>query len=519
MSKDMVETKDEKSKLNKDEIVDKTDDESKKKETKEIDTIKLDKPYVDPSVLKYKKKKKVLKWIAISVLTLIILVYFGGVIYFYSHFDKGTKINQYDVSNMSVSEVEKVFSDELNAYVLEIEFKNATETVAIGDGGLKYNMSESVQQIKKKQNPFIWFVNIFTDDTFSVTFSAEYDEASMKEYLNSFDCMKPENMKESDNADVVMKDGEVVVIPDVTNTKLDRDKVYGLVFDAVAGYENSLNIEDNDCYIIADITADSELIKEKSKKAEKFLSIKAQYDFGDYIYTVSREDLSLIGYFDSDNNIQISKNNCDVFVKKFADRFTTYGKYREFNTHDGETILITGDNYGWIIDEEKEMEEFYNLIVKQKDFVKEPETVKEGFTMCEQNDIGDTYVEIDFLEQTLYVYKNGKVELETPVVTGNLLYDYKTPGGLFCIDNRAYDTYLIGPTWNLHVNMWMGFNGGIGMHDAPWRWEYGGDIYKTDGSHGCVNIPYEEAMKAIDICITGMPVVCYWLDEVEIIKQ
>ena len=138
--------------------------------------------------------------------------------------------------------------------------------------------------------------------------------------------------------------------------------------------------------------------------------------------------------------------------------------------------------------------------------------------MGEMNDIGDSYVEIDFLKQTLYVYKDGKLELETPIVSGNMSRNYKTPGGLFSIDNRVYDTYLVGPTWNLHVNVWMGFNGSIGIHDAPWRAEYGGDIYTYNGSHGCVNVPYDNAMKAIEICEVGMPVVAYWLDEVEIVK-
>ena len=33
----------------------------------------------------------------------------------------------------------------------------------------------------------------------------------------------------------------------------------------------------------------------------------------------------------------------------------------------------------------------------------------------------------------------------------------------------------------------MPFDGGIGFHDASWRDEFGGDIYLTDGSHGCIN--------------------------------
>ncbi|MBR3339758.1 MAG: L,D-transpeptidase [Lachnospiraceae bacterium] len=57
--------------------------------------------------------------------------------------------------------------------------------------------------------------------------------------------------------------------------------------------------------------------------------------------------------------------------------------------------------------------------------------------------------------------------------------------------------------------LWAPFNGGQGLHDAPWRSDFGGDIYLSNGSHGCVNIPPEnmEAIyNAIDI---GTAVVIY----------
>ena len=55
----------------------------------------------------------------------------------------------------------------------------------------------------------------------------------------------------------------------------------------------------------------------------------------------------------------------------------------------------------------------------------------------------------------------------------------------------------------------MPFNGGIGIHDASWRNKFGGEIYKTGGSHGCVNSPYEVAKAIFDNIEVGTPVVCY----------
>lgn len=71
------------------------------------------------------------------------------------------------------------------------------------------------------------------------------------------------------------------------------------------------------------------------------------------------------------------------------------------------------------------------------------------------------------------------------------------------------DTYLVGPTWNDHVDYWMPFDGQIGLHDSSWRTEYGGDIYLTDGSHGCVNTPLDAMATIYNNITVGTLVVVY----------
>ena len=60
---------------------------------------------------------------------------------------------------------------------------------------------------------------------------------------------------------------------------------------------------------------------------------------------------------------------------------------------------------------------------------------------------------------------------------------------VFCGKKKNTDTYLVGPGYRTHVDYWMPFNGGIGLHDADWRSKFGGTIYEKNGSHGCINIP------------------------------
>ena len=98
------------------------------------------------------------------------------------------------------------------------------------------------------------------------------------------------------------------------------------------------------------------------------------------------------------------------------------------------------------------------------------------------------FVVVDISAQTLTLFNGNTIILETPVVTGDK-DKYDTPTGKYEIRKKDTDTYLVGPGYRTHVDYWMPFNGGIGLHDADWRSKFGGNIYVNNGSHGCVNIP------------------------------
>ena len=63
-----------------------------------------------------------------------------------------------------------------------------------------------------------------------------------------------------------------------------------------------------------------------------------------------------------------------------------------------------------------------------------------------------------------------------------------------------------------HVNFWMPFNRGIGLHDASWRGSFGGTIYRYSGSHGCINMPYAKAQAVYELIDKTVPIICYYPD-------
>ena len=121
---------------------------------------------------------------------------------------------------------------------------------------------------------------------------------------------------------------------------------------------------------------------------------------------------------------------------------------------------------------------------------------------------GSTYVEVNISAQRMWLYKNGKCIVDTPVVTGTR-YSMDTPKGYFDIYSRARNTVLTGPGYASPVDYWMAFSGGCGIHDASWRSSFGGNIYTYNGSHGCINTPYNAVRTIYNNTTYGTPVIVY----------
>ncbi len=126
------------------------------------------------------------------------------------------------------------------------------------------------------------------------------------------------------------------------------------------------------------------------------------------------------------------------------------------------------------------------------------------------SEIGDTYVEVDMGAQHLWVYREGKLVLETDVVTGNTGLSRGTPGILAYVYSKERNRVLRGPDYASFVKYWVPFYRGYGIHDASWRGSFGGSIYKTNGSHGCVNIPPSVMPLIFENVELGMPVITYY---------
>ena len=206
----------------------------------------------------------------------------------------------------------------------------------------------------------------------------------------------------------------------------------------------------------------------------------------------------------------------DFFAQKaaaMAEKYNTKGKPHLFTDSYGDSLMLTGGDFGWKLDEEATAENLKNASAPEGEaglVFADAVWANRGRSFERSNDIGDSYVEVDLAGQKVWLYKNGRLLIETDCVSGTYGTERQTPGGVYSIYYKMSPATLTGPGYSSFVNYWMPFNGGIGLHDAPWRGSFGGNIYKYDGSHGCINLPYDAAQLMYRTVKKGYPVICYY---------
>jgi len=219
---------------------------------------------------------------------------------------------------------------------------------------------------------------------------------------------------------------------------------------------------------------------------------------------LKKADIADFVTFDKNFHIVLSSKAIKSYVKRMSQQFgNTYGDFR--TTH-GTTVDLTVKYYGAVLDQDGMYDDLYSCLEKK---ISGNRTAPFLSSSANNMPYGGNYVEIDLTSQYLWLYKNGELVISTPFVSGNVSGGRRTPTGVFSIFGMYTDTYLMGPTWYDYVNYWIPFYGGIGLHDASWRDEFGGSIYMYNGSHGCINLPNYAAGVIYDNVSLGTMVIVY----------
>ena len=113
-----------------------------------------------------------------------------------------------------------------------------------------------------------------------------------------------------------------------------------------------------------------------------------------------------------------------------------------------------------------------------------------------------TFLEIRLDHQMIYQhFRSGRVE-RYPCSTGNpaILDGIATRQGIFTIQSKAKKT--LSEQFQVYLNYWMGFDGGIGFHGLDGR-SYYRFLGRRVSSHGCVRISNETGAKLFGVVPMG----------------
>ncbi len=257
--------------------------------------------------------------------------------------------------------------------------------------------------------------------------------------------------------------------------------------------------------------------KDKEEQAlisqlEAYLSSEVIYEFGPHREELKTDTIKTWIVFDEENfTLSLDDAKISEYIAQFAQTYDTYDKPRYFQTYDGSYVTVYGGSgYGWMIDQYSEAIALKEWITQGQSGSRSPIFAQEAASW-DNCDLGYNYVEIDLTYQYVYMYIGGQLIVASPCVSGDLtLTDRTTPGGTYTLYYKQSPAILVGEDYEQPVTYWMPFNGGIGLHDATWRGAFGGDIYVSDGSHGCINLPFDAAQTIYENIYAGMPIICYY---------
>lgn len=468
-----------------------------------------------------KKEKKtgpsqMILWSGAGLITVLILLYFLLSIFYKNHFYLNTYINNVNTSNMTVEDAKAAINAKTASYSLILEERNDNQEQIFGDDfDLNTVFDGSIEQLMETQNGFTWPFSFFKKAEVEVDTMLEYDEALLQKYFNELQCLTPEYTVTPVNA-YISEYGEngYEIIPENQGAQINEERLYQAIVEAIDSLTPTLNLDEAGCYEVPVITSQSPEILQALQEATKLTGTKITYTFGETTEILDANWLKDFITIDENYKVTLDETGIKEFVDYIGKTYNTFGKTRTLQTSYGQTIEITGGDYGWWLDRISEVEELTELVYEGAVTNREPVYFQTAAEYGE-NDVGDTYVEVNLTAQHLFFYKDGELIVESDFVSGNLLKGYGTPVGTYPVQYKENDATLNGEDYSTPVKYWMPFNRNIGFHDATWRRDFGKSYYLTSGSHGCINMPPAAAKTMFEHISRGVGVYVYELPGTE----
>ncbi|MCD7921507.1 MAG: L,D-transpeptidase/peptidoglycan binding protein [Clostridiales bacterium] len=451
------------------------------------------------------------------IVVALVAAYLIASLVFQSRFLPGTTINGIACGGKTVEQTEEILKQETENYVLTlVERGGGTEEIIGTDVGLEIDFGEELEQLLDQQNGFKWPVAFSNEEELQAEQLIFCDEDALQEVVAGLSCMDENGMTDSADAELsdYIEGTGYEIVEAVYGTRIQTSVFQAAVQEAVTNLQAELNLEEAGCYLDPEYTEDSEEVQAMLETANRYVGTTVTYEFGSNSEVVEGSLISQWLIFGDDRSVTLDTEKMAEYISGLASSYNTAGQSKTLVTTYGTTVTVPGGNYGWKINQDATLTALTGYLEAGENFTGDVEYSQTAASHDGQ-DYGSTYVEINLTAQHLWFYKNGTPVVESDLVSGSVAAGNATPTGAYRISYKQKDAVLRGQGYASPVSFWMPFNGGIGLHDASWRSKFGGTIYKTSGSHGCINLPYSAAKTIYENISAGDAVLVYTLSGTE----
>lgn len=312
-----------------------------------------------------------------------------------------------------------------------------------------------------------------------------------------------------------------ILIKDVQGNQIDQTKFLNYI-DEILDSNFRLKLLGGDIQITIDlnvyqqpvsvVSAEMEQkVTDLNSQLDKYRNTTVTYTFGSETQVL---DSSIIETWlqITDDAVAVDHNAVKTYIQELAAKYNTIYVPRTFHTSYGNDVTISNNEYGYQIDQEKESKQLLQDLSAGSAVSREPIYAYSAMQRNGKDDLAGSYIEVSLDNQHLWLYKDGTLITETDIVSGTPKAGRETYRGAWPIPYKASPYNLTSEEYgyNVIVNYWMPFVYGQGLHDASWQSSFGGNRYKNGaGSHGCINLPTDQAAVIYNTIDDGYPIIIY----------
>ena len=438
----------------------------------------------------------------------------------------GRKITIYglDVSKLGVEDAKQkiltTFQDK------KIVFKeNGADVYSLTLKDLGYSLDENdlTTQLTELQKKREANRKIFAEqENVNISYKVNKDAEQEKSALTA-DHFGDRERTSSTNASIQYDDAkkEFTITSEVQGDEIDESCLMSFVDQTLdADFTSALLDAESDitmgteCYQLPDVSADEEMqnkLTSLNDQLDKYRSTTVTYTFGESTEVLDSQTINSWITIDGEN-IGIDQEAAKAYIQNLANTYNTIYVPRTFHTSYGNDVTISGNEYGFQIDQDGELAQLLEDLKSGTAVSRDPVYSIQGMQRNGTDDLAGSYIEVSLDNQHLWLYKDGALVTETDIVSGAPTKGRETYRGAWPIAYKASPFELSSEEYgyNVKVNYWMPFVYGQGLHDASWQSSFGGNRYKSGaGSHGCINLPEDQAALIYNTIDGGYPIIIY----------